>query len=114
MSACGALHPVLPGVTCTRAHGHTDLRYWRGKRTTMHMAYVHGERQAWARQALRGDGTLAKRSTMETDLREYARQLLALPAGNVTRGRTAFADLEAALDYLSAVVQDGARQGAER
>jgi hypothetical protein len=54
-------------------------------------------------------GTVARRAHLETELRQYARQLLQLPVGSLADGPTAFMDLEAALDYLMTLVQDGAR-----
>jgi hypothetical protein len=50
----------------------------------------------------------ARRAALELELREQARQLLALPALNAAIG-TSEEDLSTALDYLTTVVQNGQR-----
>ena len=115
---CGAPHPRNPHLICQRWADHRDVATQEGRRTDWHVGRdVTGDRHVWKPQPTwrprpmtdegHAGGTVARRMVLETELREQARQLLALEAGALAVGPTAFTDLETALDYLQALVQDG-------
>lgn len=64
-------------------------------------------RNGWALPAPGAPGTVARRLSLDTDLRDLARRLLALEPGDVARSGLSFTGLETAVDYLTSAVQAG-------
>lgn len=64
-------------------------------------------RNGWALPAPGAPGTVARRHSLELELRDLARRLLALEPGDVADSRLSFTGLEAAVDYLTSAVQAG-------
>lgn len=64
-------------------------------------------RNGWALPSPGAPGTVARRLSLETDLRDLARRLLALESGHVARSRLSFTGLEATVDYMTVAVQAG-------